>query len=299
MEFNVISPQTTAELFEAMKANLANNFRIGAGCTDLLIELKKQPDPGLTVINLARLEDDLFTSIRETDAVIRIGALITAEKLCHDLHVRDRFPVLRQAANQLASMQIRHVATVGGNICTASPAGDIACALVALEANCEIVSATGNERTVPLKDLFTGVRMTDLKRDEILRSVTIPCSSLGRKTYSGFIKIGTRRSMECSVVSLAYHILADADDVVQHAGIAVGSVAPTIKFCASACQYLAGKDVSAIDRAESEEFASKIVEYASPISDIRASAWYRTEVLYNISKSIFETNKTLQANLND
>jgi CO/xanthine dehydrogenase FAD-binding subunit len=132
------------------------------------------------------------------------------------------------------------------------------------------------------------VRKTDLKKDEVLRSVIIPSNAESKKIYSDFIKIGTRRSMEIAVVSLAYHIQADEDDRITHAGIAIGSVAPTIKFVESACEYLIGKTLSSIGLSESEEFAAKVIEYASPISDIRASAWYRKEVLYNICLSLFD-----------
>ncbi|MDP8208634.1 MAG: FAD binding domain-containing protein [Candidatus Electryonea clarkiae] len=288
MNFNVASPETNEELFEVIAANQGRNFRFGAGCTDLLIELKKQPEKDLTVINLGYLNDPQFNSIENNDGSVRIGALVTANRITSDLTIQERLPVLYEAANQLASGQIRQVATIGGNLCTASPAGDMACALVALKAECEILSANGKVRVVPIEDFFTGVRKTDLKENEILRSVQIPVNNSGEKVHSGFIKVGVRRSMECSVVSLAYHIQITADDIITLAGIAIGSVAPTIKFASSACEYLTGKRFSEIGSSESEEFATKILEYASPISDIRASAWYREEVLFNISKSIFE-----------
>jgi CO/xanthine dehydrogenase FAD-binding subunit len=131
------------------------------------------------------------------------------------------------------------------------------------------------------------VRKNVLKKDEVLRSIFISSNKNNNKIYSEFIKIGTRRSMECAVVSLAYHIQANDNDKITHAGIAIGSVAPTIKFVKTACEYLIGKTLSSIGESETNKFAAKVVEYASPISDIRASAWYRKEVLYNISKSIF------------
>ena len=288
MNFDLISPETTDELLEVIAENQGNNFRFGAGCTDLLLELKKQPDEELLVVNLARLNDNRFTSIEENDDGIRMGALVTANSITSDEELRRRFPVLYESANKLGSRQIRQVATIGGNLCTASPAGDIACALVALEARCEILSANGITRIIPINDFFIDVRKTDLKKDEILRSVYLTPNSENKRIHSGFIKIGTRQSMEIAVVSLAYHIQADEDDIITYAGIAIGSVAPTIKFATSACEYLIGRNFSAIGSSEAEEFAAKIVEYASPISDIRASAWYREEALYNISKSIFE-----------
>ncbi len=287
MNFTIISPETKEELLEAIADIQGINFRFGAGYSDLILELKKQPDEGITVINLARLNNELFTSIGQYEGGIRIGALVTANRIASDKELHGYFPVLRKAAHKLASRQIRQIATIGGNLCTASPAGDIACALVALEAQCEILSARGTIRVVPINSFFTDVRKIDIKRDEVLRSVSIASNRQSKKLYSDYIKIGTRRSMECSVVSLAYHIQTDENDIITRAGIAIGSVSPTIKFVKTACDYLAGKNISSISLSDAEEFAAKVLEYASPISDIRASAWYRKKVLYNISKSIF------------
>ncbi len=297
MNFNVVSPETTDELLKVIAENRGNRFRFGAGYTDLLLELKKQPVEGLTVVNLAHLNDDRFTSIGDLDGAVRVGALVTVNEIASDEGLRRRFPVLCSAAEQLGSRQIRQVATVGGNLCTASPAGDVACALTALKARCEILSADGTERVVPIGDFFVDVRKTDLKGDEILRGVIIPAGGENRRLYSDFIKIGTRRSMEIAVVSLAYHLQVDEDDEIADAGIAIGSVAPTIRFVESACDYLTGRKVSELSSLEAEEFAALVTDYAVPISDLRASAWYRKEVLFNISKGIFEGWQTQSTSL--
>lgn len=289
MDIDVVSPVSTKELLEVISKNRDNKFKFGAGYTDLILDIKKQEEENLTVINLARLKDREFNSIEETSNGIRIGALVTINEILSNSILSDKnpFPVLMKAANEFASRQIRQVATVGGNLCTASPAGDVACALVALKAKCEILSANGDLRTIPIMEFFTDVKKTCLKNDEILRSVNVDYKN-DKRVYSDYIKIGTRRSMEIAIVSLAYHFGVDKDDNITHAGIAIGSVAPTIKYVESACKYLVGKKFSSINNSESEEFASKVLEYAKPISDVRASAWYRKEVLHNICKSIFE-----------
>lgn len=289
MSLNVVSPKTTEELLEVIAKYQDKKFRFGAGYTDLLLDIKKQGDEDITIINLAYLSSEQFTSIKKTNQGLRLGALVTANTIIINpiLSEEQQLDVLRKSANRLASRQIRQVATLGGNLCTASPAGDISCALVALQAQCEILSANGDIRVIPIDDFFVGVRQTDLKKDEILRSVFIKSDKKNMKVYSDFIKIGTRRSMECAVISIAYNIHVDKDDTITHAGLAIGSVAPAIKFVRSACEYLVGRDFFSIGVSESEEFACRVLEYASPISDIRASAWYRKEVLFNISKSIF------------
>lgn len=288
VDFNVISPESVDELILEIENNQSNNFRFGAGYTDLLLELRKQSGPKINVINLSKLNDAKFSAIEKTDDKIRIGSLITAGELVKNKEIQELFPVLHQAANSLASKQIRQVATVGGNICTASPAGDIATALVALEAICEILSTKNEIREVPIKEFMLGVRKTALKKNEILRSVVIPIIYADTKIISDFIKIGTRKSMECAIVSLAYHFLLDDDGIIKHSGIAIGSSAPTIKFTQGACDFLIGKKIVDFTDDDKKVFADKVLEYATPISDIRGSEWYRKKVLHNISKSILE-----------
>jgi len=288
MVANVISPETFDDLLRTIDEYKNTEYRFGAGYTDLLVELKKQPNEKLLVINLAQLNNKQFTTIKERDNRIRIGALVTASEIISNETIKKQFPVLNEAAMKHASRQIRQVATVGGNICTASPAGDIACALVALKSECEIVSSSGGSRVIPIDKIFVGVRKTELKNNEVLRCITIPINKECENAHSGFTKVGTRHSMECAIVSLAYHIQSDKNNKITHAGIAIGSAAPTIKFVKTACDFLTGKEFTAISKSEAEEFAGKVLEYANPISDIRASAWYRKEVLFNISKSIFD-----------
>ena len=198
MNFDLITPETTEELLQAIDENQGNNFRFGAGYTDLILELGAQPDEDLTVINLARLSDGWRRSREEqvpgeSKAGMRLGALVTAGGIASDKELKRRYPVLWKAARQLGSRQVRQVATIGGNVCTASPAGDMGCALVALGARCEILSTGGGTRTIPIDDFFTGVRETDLRIDEVLHGVVVPPNGGQRKIYSDFIKVGTRR----------------------------------------------------------------------------------------------------------
>jgi len=289
MKFKVITPRTTSELLDSIAKLQGAPFRFGAGYTDLLPELQKQPIENLTVINLAYLEDAKLKSIEALENGLAIGAAVTARMLLDNQQVQQNYPVLYDAADQLASRQIRQVATVGGNLCTASPAGDLGCALVALQADCELLSAKGTLRTIPLRYFFKGVRKTDLQGDELLYRLIVPSNQADHEIRSGFIKVGTRKSMEIAVVSLAYH-LELKEDKIDKAGAAIGSVAPVIEFVDAACDFLLGKSFSDIDEKSATKFADKVVSYASPISDIRASDWYRTEVLRNISRSIFENS---------
>lgn len=289
MDFDIITPCTTKELLATIKKFQNGKFRFGAGYTDLLMEFKKHPEENLTVINLSLIKDAKFNNIKKFVKGFRVGAMFTAHKIVMNKDIRDNYPVLYEAAKSLASTQIRQVATIGGNLCTASPSGDISCALVALEANCEILGTNGKTRMIPIADFFTCPRITALKKNEVLYGIFIPSKKKNvENNVSRFIKIGTRRSMECSVVSLAYQIQTDKSGMIIHAGVAIGASAPTIRFVKSACEFLIGKKLNNISQKEKEEFAEKTLSYASPITDIRATAWYRKKVLFNISKAIFE-----------
>jgi len=286
MEFRTLSPNSTDNLLKVMKENQDNHFRFGAGYTDLLPELQEKMELDLTIINLAKLKDDHFTSIQVNENGITIGSLATMSDVLKHNHLQ-QLPVLIEAVESLASAQIRAVATVGGNLCTASPAGDVSCALVALGAFCEILDTDGQIRTVPLTQFFTGVKTTGLLKNEILRSILIPNRKSADKIVSGFIKIGKRNSMEIALASLAYHFTFDNYGHITVAGIALGSVAETVKYAESACKYLLGKEPKKMTDADKEKFANLVLDYANPITDFRASAWYRRQVLWNISKSIF------------
>jgi len=288
IDFSVKSPTTIEELLKEIEAHQDGCFRFGAGYSDLLMEFKKQNSSPVTVINLTNIKEPFLTTISEHPDSIRIGALVTASEIVSNAKIQELFPVLHKAAETLASKQIRNVATIGGNICTASPAGDISTALVALDAVCEILSSDNKIREVPIREFFKGVRKTDLNKNEVLRSIRIPFVREYKTIKSDYIKIGVRKSMECSIVSLAYQIYLNENGKILNSGVAIGSSAPVIMFTKSACDFLKDKNLNEINETAMEEFAKKIVEYASPISDIRGSEWYRRQVLYNISRSIFE-----------
>ncbi|MCP4298870.1 MAG: hypothetical protein GY786_25090 [Proteobacteria bacterium] len=288
MKYDLISPRSKDELLSEIKTRQGTPFRFVAGNTDLLLEIKKSKPTDLSLINLGLLDLPEMRSIQIENNGLRIGSLVTAAQLVDHDELGKRLPLLKKAAHSVASPQIREVATLGGNLCTASPAGDMSCALVALEAVIEILSDSGDLRTLPIGDFFHGVRKTDLKENEVLYSIWIPTQKIEGRIVSDFVKIGIRKSMEISIVALAYQFQLDSSGNIQKSGLALGSVAAVIPFAKSACQCLEGKNFNSIDEDTKQEFLGKVMEYAAPISDVRASAWYRTQVLSNITKAIFE-----------
>ncbi|MBC8315467.1 MAG: FAD binding domain-containing protein [Bacteroidales bacterium] len=287
MNFDIESPVTREELVQSLRKHQSANFRLGAGFTDLLIELKNSDQAELTLINLSQLEDEEFSGMSFNPTEFRVGALVTVAQISKNSAIQQNFPVLQQAALSLASGQIREVATIGGNICQASPSGDLSCALVALKATCEIMDMEGKIRHEALSGFFRGPGKTSLQKSEVLKSISIPVNQ--RKTLkSGFIKIGKRSAMECSIVSIGYHFQVEADGKVIQAGIAIGAVAPTVIFCSKAAAFLIKRNVNNLTEDDRLKVAELIQQAASPIDDLRASAWYRKEVLFNTARSIFE-----------
>lgn len=290
MNFDIESPVNRDELMQSLRNYQSKNFRLAAGFTDLLIELKKTNPEELTVINLSQLKDEEFSSISFNSTETRIGALVTVAQIGNNSFIKENYPVLYQAAKALASGQIREVATVGGNICQASPSGDLSCALVALKAKCEIMDMDGKVRHEMLDEFFRGPGITSLQKNEVLKSIAIPVNK-SKKLKSGFIKIGKRSAMECTIVSVGYHFQLEADGILAQAGVAIGAVAPTVVFCNKAADFLAKKNINNLNKDDQIKVTGLILESASPIDDLRASAWYRKEVLLNTARSIFEQHK--------
>ena len=287
MNFDIESPESREELVQSLRKHQSANFRLGAGFTDLLIELKNSDQEDLILINLSQLEDEEFSGIVVNPTEIRIGALVTVARIIKNSSILEKFPVLHQAAQSLASGQIREVATTGGNICQASPSGDLSCALVALKATCEIMDMDGKIRHEALSGFFRGPGQTSLQKGEVLKSISIPVNQT-KICKSGFIKVGKRAAMECSIVSIGYHFQIESDGQVIQAGIAIGAVAPTVIFCSKAAAFLIKRNVNNLTEDDRLKVAELIQQAASPIDDLRASAWYRKEVLFNTARSIFE-----------
>jgi CO/xanthine dehydrogenase FAD-binding subunit len=276
-----------SELMETLKDFGAMPYRILAGGTDLLLELKRRPQPGLAVVNLGQLRDERFGQVGLDDGAVWIGAGVTAANLCHNEWIAKRWPVLCEAAMNLASTQIRMVATVGGNLVTGSPSGDLICALVAMGAVCRLTS-TWQVHETPINEFYLGPRITSLSQGEILYGVVLPMGTGYATMYSRFVKVGTRRAMECSVVSVAMHVEFDEHNRISRCGLALGAVAPTVIDAREAADMLVGKQIGEINAELMNGVVAAAVGRARPISDLRASAWYRTQVLGNVVRGLME-----------
>ena len=264
-DMNFIAPISMSEA-TALLAGYGSKAIVFAGGTDIMPRINSYEMRPEAIIYLGKLGLD---TVEEYDGGLEIGARTTIATFLECGLIAGKAPILKQAAFSHSSPAIRAAATIGGNIMNASPAADMVVALFALDAEL-ILDSTCGERTVSIYDFFTGPGETACTGGEILRSIRIPASSSGG---TAFIKLGRRRAQALAVVSVGVR-LDVVDGVCKTARVALGSVAPTVIRCPKTEQILEGKSIDAdLLRACAE---SAIAE-SCPISDVRASAWYRTE----------------------
>ena len=274
-----VQPTTIEQVIEAISAGKGLT-RIIAGATDLILELEAGMHPTVdTLIDITRIPG-LDEITLDHDGWIHLGPLVTHNDCASSkLIIEQAFP-LAQACWEVGAPQIRNRGTVAGNLITASPANDTITPLMALDASVKLLSVRG-ERSVALKDFFTGVRKTVLEGDEILVDIFFP--ALKKEQRGMFYKVGLRKAQAISVLNLAA-VLTFEDEIVTRASVTLGAVAPTIVHAKAAEQYMVGKK---LDSAVVEQAADLTVDAAHPIDDLRGTAAYRRYMVGVIAKRTF------------
>lgn len=259
-----------------------DNARIVAGSTDFLVRWRTgfwQPD---YVINIQRVPGLSRVSYSAQNG-LRLGALVTVQTLENHPVIRRRYPALAAAATSFAGVQVRNLATVGGNACNASPAGDTLPALLAFDAQCRIVGPDG-ERIVPLDQFFTGPGRTVLSQGEILAEFRLPPPL--PDTGSLYIKHSPRGAMDIATVGVASVVaLQDRGSVCREVRIALGAVAATPIRAYAAEEMLRGQSITQelIGRA-AQEAESRV----TPIDDIRGTAVHRKAMVGVLTQRTLE-----------
>lgn len=238
-----------------------------AGCTDIFPVLDRVLKAGRG-IDLSAIDSVRAIVVGETE--IRIGALATWTEIAK-ADLPDRLHCLQASALRIGARQIQNVATIGGNLCNASPAADGVPALLVLDAEVELSSLSGTRR-LPLTQFILGNRRTALRADEILTAVLIPRRR--GPAQSAFVKLGARHSLVISIAMTAVLIGSDDAGKVSEAAVAVGSCSVVAKRLDSLERALLGQPVSAdlAGLVSADHLAS-----LTPISDLRASADYRRD----------------------
>lgn len=276
-----LAPKTLDEALEVLRAGPVSPF---AGGTDLMPQsetgrVKLAP----TLMNLRRIEG--LDGIRESGGIVRIGALTTMTELMDSALVRERLNILWQACDHFASDQLRNTGTLGGNVCNASPAGDTLVPLLVLDARVELAQKPNGKvetRTLPLGEFLLGPGKTARAPQELLTAIEFPLPRKG--FYGAFYKLGTRPALDISAISIGFGAEREKNGL-RSVRIAFGAVAPTPIRAPRAEAALEGR---ALDDATIDAAVAAADAEIHPISDVRATDWYRREMVRNMLRGMLE-----------
>lgn len=261
------SPEETSKICASLK-----NPHILAGGTDLLLRVRSSADGDISLVSLKNI--DILKNIEQRkDSTMFIGSMTSLDTIEHDAELIRQFPALASAASAIGSPSIRNTATLGGNICNASPSADLAPALLVYDARA-VVFKNGKVEEVPLFDFFTGPGATILTKTDVLMGVILPMPDAGAR--SAFLKQGRGRGMDVAAVNAAA-CLTVSKGICTRARVALGAVAPTplsIRAAEAALEGSALKDQARVI----EEAAEAVAAAVRPIDDVRSSAQYRRHI---------------------
>jgi CO/xanthine dehydrogenase FAD-binding subunit len=257
----------------AMLASEPGVWRPFAGGTDLMVLLESGKLPHKNYLNIWDLAE--LRGIAASTEHVTLGALTTYTEVQSHPILREEFPMLCQAASETGGLAIQNRGTIGGNIANASPAADSPPALLAYNAELELLSVRGS-RWVPYQSFHTGYKTMIMEPDELLARVRLPRRWPDLHHY--YRKVGTRKAQAISKVCLAATARVD-EGTVDHVRIALGSIAPIPLRCLGTEDALRGERLgeSIIEKAKAE-LAREIV----PIDDIRSTKSYRLRVSLNL-----------------
>ena len=266
--FDYVSASSVTEVVDLLTSN-NGNARILCGGTDLLVQLRENRRKAEIVIDIKNIPE--ATSVHfDSQAGLWLGAAASCYAICHDKFVIENYPGLVDAIHLVGGVQIQYRATVGGNLCNASPAADSIPALIVHEAKCLIAGRSGT-RELPVEQFCVAPGRNVLQHGEFLLAVSVPAVKPNFGAH--YLRFIPRNEMDIAVVGAGASVVLDAaKEKILSARIALGAVAPTPLFVEEAGAFLAGKEITP----ENIREAAKIAQAAArPISDLRGTAEYR------------------------
>jgi CO/xanthine dehydrogenase FAD-binding subunit len=271
-QYELTTPSSLAEALALLKRE-PGVWKPFAGGTDLMVLLEAGKLPHRNYVNIWNLKE--LRGIEVTDSHITLGALTTYTEVQSHPVLQSEFPMLCQAASETGGLAIQNRGTLGGNIVNASPAADSPPALLAYDAEIELVSSDGS-RWLPYQGFHTGYKQMLIARNELLARVRMPRTTRGATHY--YRKVGTRKAQAISKVCLSATAKFDHDQIGD-VRIALGSVAPIVIRCVQTENSLRGRkpDAETIKSA-----TATLSQEISPIDDIRSTADYRLQVAKNL-----------------
>ena len=254
----------------SLLVNASGEARMLAGGTDLLVQLRAGMVSPALVVDLKHIEQTRI--ITAEDGGFRIGAAVAGAELNEHPDVKRSWPGVVESVDLIGSTQIQGRASMGGNLCNASPAADSVPAMIAARAHCRIVGPDGT-RDVPVEDICTGPGQTSLGKGELVVSIFLPA----RPAHAGdaYLRFIPRTEMDIAVVGAGVSLTLDDGGTCTEAFVALGAVAPVAMLVPDAAAAIVG---SALDEAAIDKMAAACSAACNPIDDKRGTIEYRTKV---------------------
>jgi xanthine dehydrogenase FAD-binding subunit len=271
-DFFYAAPTSLAEASKLL-AGAGGRAKILAGGTDIIVQLREGLRDADLVVDVKKIPELTELSFSPAKG-LRLGASVPCYRIYEDAAVAKAYPALADAARIVGGWQIQSRASVGGNLCNASPAGDTIPALIANGVTC-IVAGPSGQRDVRAEEFCTGPGKNVLQPGELLVTLVFPPPTA--KSSSSYERFIPRNEMDIAVVGAGSWVKLSADgSKIEQARVGLCAVAPTPKFAAEASQWLAGQPVTEATFAQAGELAKKV---ATPITDMRGPAEYRTHLV--------------------
>lgn len=265
----LLQPGTLAE---ARRALARPGAVVLAGGTDLMPAMRRGEISPRALVSLRHLPQ--LTSIRATRSGVMIGAGVKVADLLTSATIAEQLPLLAEVAREFGSPQIREMATVGGNLCGAIPSADLALPFLVLDATIQVIGP-GGSREIPTAEFFRGLGKTALQRGEIATAALAPRVPV--RFGASWAKLTGRKAMDVAIAAAAASVVLQPDGrTCRQARVALGAVGPSPMRAPRAEAVLEGAALSAKVMGEAARVAAK---ECRPISDLRASAEYRREMI--------------------
>lgn len=270
--FQYLKPSSIDEAISLIESH-GEKAKVIAGGTDVIVKIKEKKIAPHYLISLRNLSALAYIQ-RDPEGILRLGSLTTHRMLEKSPLIRKHYPGIRDAVEHIGSVQIRNVATIGGNICNAVPSADGVIPLLTLGAHLTLVGPKG-KRSLPLKSFFLGPGQTLMDHGEVLTEFFIP--PLLPRTSGAYIKHTRREAMELPILGVGMVLsLAEDHKTCLKVRIGLGVAAPTPIRASLSEDYLTGKEVTIQTLSETGKLAAKETKMRD---SIRGQAWYRKEMV--------------------
>lgn len=268
-----VSPQSVADCIAVLSEHAQSGDRVQvlAGGTDLMVQIRSADNSPRTIVDIKKIAEANRLDIGANE--IYIGSAIPSAVLFENDSLKAKLPGLLEASDLIGSTQIQGRATIGGNLCNASPAGDSIPAMIAVGAVCDIANADGG-RHIPVEEFVTGVGQNALKEGEFLLGLKIPTPSAN--SSDAYLRFIPRTEMDIAVAGCGVSLTVESDGTCSAARVGIGAVAPTALLVPAAAEALVG---SQLDDAALQAAGEACTAASSPISDKRGTADYRRRVV--------------------